>query len=311
LANRRWLEPSTAQGRQEYRSLRKELRDAGSKKRRQELIAKLDSLYGRGDSEPGTPIPLPPAKPGNKDLQDLVDRVKSRPSEMLLSATDIQTVSDMELPAASSEWYAVIQSQWPETGFERIMQRGWLLNWRIATLKGTVSEPFADYWKRCQERFDAESAFNERYKAANPTEQAALLAEKFGLRNEPFKAVPEAAKTTKPDAEPFEASGPATVRARPEPNKATVVSAEATEPESVLDPVVRASMDLAARAALVLQTDSWLSRLAEHSPDMRTKILASLSQELLRAGFVNGDFCARLYNDSRPRALSQFPPRQF
>jgi len=310
LANRRWLEPSTAQGRQEYRSLRKELRDAGSKKRRQELIAKLDSLYGRGDSEPGTPIPLPPAKPGNKDLQDLVDRVKSRPSEMLLSATDIQTVSDMELPAASSEWYAVIQSQWPETGFERIMQRGWLLNWRIATLKGTVSEPFADYWKRCQERFDAESAFNERYKAANPTEQAAMVAEKYGLRNEPLKAASEAAKTTQVDSH---RDSPAPVRAQPEPKKPTVVSADAAvsqEHEPVSDSV-RASMDLAARADLVIRTDSWLSRLAEHSPDMRTKILASLSQELLRAGFVNGDFCARLYNDSRPRALSQFPPRQF
>jgi len=34
------------------------------------------------------------------------------------------------------------------------------------------------------------------------------------------------------------------------------------------------------RAALVLQTNSWLSRLAEQSPDMRTKILASLSDEL-------------------------------
>src|SRR5438552_2296958 len=128
MANRRWLEPSTIQGRQEYRSLRKELRDAGSKKRRQEVTAKLDSLYGRAGSEPGTSIPLPPAKPGNKDLQDLVDRVKSRPSEMLLSATDIQTVSEMELSKASSEWYGLIQSPWPEVGFERNMQRGWLLN---------------------------------------------------------------------------------------------------------------------------------------------------------------------------------------
>jgi hypothetical protein len=54
MARRRWLEPSTIQGRQEYRSLRKELRDAGSKKRRQELIAKLDSFYRRNNSEPGT-----------------------------------------------------------------------------------------------------------------------------------------------------------------------------------------------------------------------------------------------------------------
>ena len=82
-----------------------------------------------------------------------------------------------------------------------------------------------------------------------------------------------------------------------------------TEPE--LNPVVRASAELAARAALVLRTDSWLSRLAEHSPEMRTRILGSLSGELLRAGFVNGDFATRLYNENRPRSLSQFPPRQF
>jgi hypothetical protein len=55
---------------------------------------------------------------------------------------------------------------------------------------------------------------------------------------------------------------------------------------------------------LALQTDSWLSRLAEHSPDMRTKILAALSDELLRTGFVNGGFAAKLYNDLRPRALT-------
>lgn len=106
------------------------------------------------------------------------------------------------------------------------------------------------------------------------------------------------------------------VEAKPEPKKPTVVSAEtkqadlvekrgaavSTEPESKLDPIVRASMDLAARALLVLQTDSWLSRLAEHSAEMRTKILGAVSAELLRTGFVGGDFCARLYNDSRPRA---------
>jgi hypothetical protein len=96
-----------------------------------------------------------------------------------------------------------------------------------------------------------------------------------------------------------------------EPTKTLDLAPTKAEPEPVLDPVVRASMDLAARADLVLRTDSWLSRLAEHSPDMRTKILASLSDELLRAGFVNGDFCARLYNDSRPRAVSRFSPRQF
>jgi hypothetical protein len=115
---------------------------------------------------------------------------------------------------------------------------------------------------------------------------------------------------------------PLPAEAKTEPTKPAVVSADnGSEPgekraasaitEPVLDPVVRRSANLAARAALVLRTDSWLSTLADQSPEMRTKILASLSQELLRVGFVNGDFAMRLYNDRRPKALSQFPPRQF
>jgi len=100
---------------------------------------------------------------------------------MLLSAADIDAVERMELREANSVWYDVVQRQWPETGYERIMQRAWLLNWRIATLKGTIREPFTDYFKRCSDLFIAEAAFMERYKIASPTEQAALLAEKFGL----------------------------------------------------------------------------------------------------------------------------------
>ena len=48
-------------------------------------------------------------------------------------------------------------------------------------LRGTASEPFVNYWKRCHESFVAESAFLEQYKAANEAERSALLAEKFGL----------------------------------------------------------------------------------------------------------------------------------
>jgi hypothetical protein len=82
------------------------------------------------------------------------------------------------------------------------------------------------------------------------------------------------------------------------------------QPEPVMNPFERAVADLAARAALVLQTDSWLLRLSQHSPDMRTKIIGSLSDELLRAGFVSGDFCATLYNSSRPKNISAFPERK-
>ena len=292
MANRRWLEPSTIQGRQEYRSLRKELRDAGSKKRRQELTAKLDSLYGRGDSEPGTPKPLPPVKPSNKDLQDLVARVKSRPSEMLLSATDIQTVSEMEYSAVRSEWYKVIQTQWPETGFERLMQRGWLLNWRLATLKGTISESFGDYFKRCQERFAAEGG------------ELALLAEKYGLRNEPFKSGPE---TTQLDSKPFEVNSPAPLMAQPQPKKATT----SPEPEP-LSAMERAGMDLAQRVNLIFQTDSFLQELAQVNFELNEKIRGALTAELLRVGHVQGSFAAALYNSLRREyKVFRLPERRF
>jgi hypothetical protein len=84
-----------------------------------------------------------------------------------------------------------------------------------------------------------------------------------------------------------------------------------TEPEPALDPIVQASANLAARTALVMQSDSGLSRLAEHSPEKKTQIIASISQELLRAGFAAGDFLARTYNALRPRAVSAFPERKF
>jgi hypothetical protein len=117
-----------------------------------------------------------------------------------------------------------------------------------------------------------------------------------------FDAPPSA--LTKPTAAHESLQTAERVRTNPVPS-----GAQPDEP--TLNPIERASADLAARAALILRTDSWLSRLAEHSPEMRTRILAALGEELLRTGFVNGDFATRLYNDSRPKALSQFPPRQF
>jgi hypothetical protein len=88
------------------------------------------------------------------------------------------------------------------------------------------------------------------------------------------------------------------MRARPEPNKA-VVSAKATEPESVLDPVVRASMDLAQRVNLILQTDSFLQDLAQVNFELSEEIRSALTAELLRVGHVQGSFAATLYNSLR------------
>jgi hypothetical protein len=89
---------------------------------------------------------------------------------------------------------------------------------------------------------------------------------------------------------------------------------EATTPEPEpmkMDPIARVAADLAARAELLIKTDSWLGSLSLHSPEIHTRIIAALSSELLQRGFVSGDFAAKLYNDLRPRAVSAYPERRF
>jgi hypothetical protein len=185
----RWTQPTEREPREEYYALRQELKKSAlTKFRRTEIETRLDELALNPNfkgtlQEKSILSAVPPAKPPivRHMVDELAARVKQRPSEMLLRAADIDAVRSMDLRAARSEWYKVIQSQWPEKGFERIMQRGWLVNWRIATLDGDVSEPFADYWKRCHESFVVCCAFMERFKVASPTEQAVLVAEKYGL----------------------------------------------------------------------------------------------------------------------------------
>ena len=73
---------------------------------------------------------------------------------------------------------------WLEKGSEYIVQRRWFVNWRRGVLKDKSSEQFADYFNRHKDELDefvAHCAFMERYKVASPTEQAAQIAEKFGL----------------------------------------------------------------------------------------------------------------------------------
>jgi hypothetical protein len=100
----------------------------------------------------------------------------------------------------------------------------------------------------------------------------------------------------------------------PEAQDAAPVKVEKTkepETEPALDPIVQASANLAARAALVMKSDSGLSRLAEHSPETRTRIEACLIDELLRNGSASGEFLARTYNALRPKGLFAFPERTF
>jgi len=227
---------------------------------------------------------------------------------MLLSAADIQDVVQMNLDEASSEWYRAIQKPWPTTGYERIMQRTSLLNWRLGVLRGTITEPFAEYWKTQQATFERAMEFSASFATASPEQRDEMLGERLGWMrtNEPTTPAPSIPRIAP-------ASGPPSKVPAPVQEKPTFALRSTPEvpvrPEP--SPIQAAGIDLAARAALVLQTDSWLTRLAEHSSDMRARLVQSLSDELLRAGCVSGDFCAKLFNSMRPRALSQFPERKF
>jgi hypothetical protein len=134
------------------------------------------------------------------------------------------------------------------------------------------------------------------------SEQWKSIFEQLKIGERMNQTMPEKYWRTEPQADLPQTENAASVR---------VPDATTQEPEQVMDPLARAGADLAARASLLLKTDSFLSRLTEHSPEMHSRVIAGLSAELLQSGFVSGDFAAKLYNDIRPRALSQFPERRF
>jgi len=263
----------------------------------------------------GSPARNEDSKPLTRDLLALCDRVEARrageesillPSPPALSAADIQTVREMDLKEASAEWYRLVQSQWPEKGFERIAQRTWLLRWRMDTLKGTVSESFADYVKPIQLRFEADMEFSARFAVASPEQRDTMLDKRLAwMHTTPAPSIPRIAPPSGPPSK-----GPAPVHDWPTFALRSAPEVP-VEPEPPMTPIQAAGMDLAARAALIMATDGWLTKLSMHSPEIRTRIIAALRDELLKVGCVTGDFCAKLYNNSRPRALSQYPERKF
>lgn len=111
-------------------------------------------------------------------------------------------------------------------------------------------------------------------------------------------------RLNKPVAEPFEAgSGPEPtdgeikkMATRMPPGAPAPVS---PEPKPVLDPIVSASMDLAQRVNLILQTDSFLRDLAQVNFELNEKIRGALTAELLRVGHIQGSFAATLFNSLR------------
>jgi hypothetical protein len=77
------------------------------------------------------------------------------------------------------------------------------------------------------------------------------------------------------------------------------------------NPIEQAETGLVQRTNLVLTADPNLSRLAAHAPEYDSGIRAAITRQLQEHGYADGAFLAGLYNASRPKNLSAFPPRTF
>lgn len=67
-----------------------------------------------------------------------------------------------------------------------------------------------------------------------------------------------------------------------------------------------------AQVDLILQIDAQhLGRLAAHAPEYDSAIRAAVTRQLQEHGYADGAFLAGLYNASRPKGVSAFPPRSF
>ena len=118
-------------------------------------------------------------------------------------------------------------------------------------------------------------------------------------------------ETPKPHAPPAVEAKPA---AKPKPANPAPPAPSSTSPikEEAQSPIVQAGFDLAQRVNLILQTDSFLTRLSAVNFELNEKIRSALTSELLRAGHIQGTFAATLYNSlRREHKLWSLPERRF
>ncbi|SRR6266550_1851240 len=278
-----------------------------------DLLALCDRVETRRDGTPseksipssGTPVSADPVDAGRKGLARQLDAAK-RALEPQLKAKTLHiddalcTIAEAHAKFGYEIWTG--RRDWeeiPREGKAAIVTCQ-IKHWRGEPVfdKPTWGNAAWDYFMQLPavEKLKARGAF-EQFKAGTTPESRKKIFEQLKIAERMEKPMPERYWTEPPAASPaVEASKPAPMNA---------------EPEAALNPIARAGADLASRAALVLQTDSWLSRLSEHSEDMRNRIIASLSDELLRAGCVSGDFCARTYNSLRPKSVAAFQERRF
>jgi hypothetical protein len=327
---RRWQEPSTVVARIEYRELRKELKRAGSKKRRDELIAKLDALYVRGtDGSPastslekvgsslpdGSPAEESILRPGTPDSASSVDAAmlaRARKLDAAKQGVDAQLKAKKlridDALTAVAEQHARFEYEicsggksWDGLSFEdqAILTTCQLKAWRNEPVFAhpTWAEASKLYFMglSAMEKLRQYNVF-EKFKASTTPERRKDIFDRLDIAKRMNEPLPDRLLNREPDAVP-----------PPEPettDEEPVLSAPAPEPS----PAIRTTDD---QVNLILQIDPHLARLAAHAPEHDSAIRASLTRQLQEHGFADGSFLAGLYNASRPKGVSAFPPRTF
>jgi hypothetical protein len=325
----RWTEPRDRGTRAEYRALRRELKNSRTlKARRLEIETRLDEIAATSLSASGTPSGLPPAKPTREDLEALCTRVedaKRRGSHSEKSIPSAGTPAGLEAflakmvgdgregairrakAAPDSERAAALLTEYPEHPLNKLAAelaryiwqednsrpkpdakqiaswtvKGWLEKrpYNRADLHGdveSVANAVADVYRLLAER-DAEDPIWFVRRAEKLFDTAGL----------------DPAKPLAVDLAPLNAPAPQTHESEPS------------------NPIEQAETGLVQRTNLVLAADPNLSRLAAHAPEYDSGIRAAITRQLQEHGYADGAFLAGLYNASRPKNLSAFPPRTF
>lgn len=301
----RWQEPTDRTARDEYRELRRELKSSRTAKaRRLEIETRLDEIsLGGGTKEPSIEIREP--KPTTSDLLALANRVEAA-----------REMAEVFMPEAISYRECVRRRAECATAHEKA----------VAILSELPEHPLC--------KLAAElAAYIWSEDKSNPRPSVDVLAAervKHWLSDAPYNRHDLRGSRATVDAAVADALRVVAERDSEDPKwftkraerlldspptgkgqNSTVDAAAPPKAEPERHPLASANTELDTRAALILKTDSWLSRLAEHSPEMRARIVAGLSDEILRIGFVSGDFATKLYNNLRPRCVSAYPERKF
>jgi hypothetical protein len=326
MSRARRIKPSTAEGRKRQAELGKIISNPRTPKaERSAALEELDRIApveGSGSPAPtGSSLQIREPKPTTRDLLALCDRAKaplkttgvSSPVVMSDPAGHRERAIQKAANATPQEKAEVILSELPEHPLNKLARE---LEQYIWNEDRSNPRPSLDLLSKHRvQHWLSDAPYNRHDLRGNRTTVDAAVSNALKLVADLDSADPSwfVSRAEKLLDVPYAPTKPTVVHESPsaERVKTSPVPSSVQLDEPTLNPIERANIDLAARAALVLQTDSWLSRLAQHSTEMHTRIIAALSDEIIKVGYVSGDVAAKFYNDYRPRALSAFRPRLF